>query len=335
MKRLLCFVFVACAALAAEGYHVIQKIHVGGGSSWDYLRLDESSRRLFVSNGTRVVVVDVDAGKVVGEIPDTQGVHGIAFAPELNKGFTSNGRSNNVTVFDLKTLKPLSQVATGQNPDSIVYEPKTGRVFTFNGRSNDSTAIDAKTGQVAGTIPMGGKPEFSVADGTGRIYVNVEDTSEIVVVDAQKLAVSKRYSLAPCDGPSGLAMDVKNRRLFSVCGNKMMTVSDPDTGKVIATPPIGQGPDGAGFDPGTGAAFSSNGGDGTMTVVMQVKGKYDAVETVPTARGARTMTVDLKLHRAYLPAVDYAAPAAGQQPQGRGGRAPSVPDSFQVLVVGR
>ncbi len=334
MKRLLVVSFATLAALAAEGYHVVQNIKIGGAGTWDYLRLEESSRRLFVSNGTRVVVVDVDAGNVLGEIPDTQGVHGIAFAPDLNRGYTSNGRANNVTVFDLKTLKPLSQIATGQNPDSIVYEPKTGRVFTFNGRSNDATAIDAKSGQVVGTIPMGGKPEFSVVDGTGRIYVNVEDTSEVVAIDAQKLTVLRRSSIAPCDGPSGLAMDLKSRRLFSVCGNETMAVTDADSGKVISTVKIGAGTDGAGFDPGTGVAFSSNGGDGTLSVVQEVNGRYAVIETVPTARGSRTMTVDPKLHRVYLPAADYGAASSGQ-PGGRAGRSPALPDSFHLLVVGK
>jgi len=327
--------FIALAALSAEGYHVIQKIHIGGGGSWDYLRLEESSRRLFVSNGTRVAVLDIDAGRVLGEIADTQGVHGIAFAPELNRGFTSNGRTNDVTIFDLKTLQPLSRVSTGQNPDSIVYEPKSGRVFTFNGRSNDSTAIDARTGEVAGAIPLGGKPEFSVADGTGRIYVNVENTSEVVVLDAQKLRVVRRSSLAPCEEPTGLAMDLKQRRLFSVCGNKLMAVTDADSGKVLATVPIGAGTDGAGFDPGTGLAFSSNGGDGTLTLVREVKGKYEAVETVPTGRGSRTMTVDLKLHRVYLPAAEFETAPAQPEPGRRGGRTLAVPDSFHLLVVGR
>ena len=329
MKRLLCVVLVASAALAAEGYHVIQKIHIGGGGGWDYLTLDNSARRLYVSNGTRAVVLDIDAGKAIGEIPDTQGIHGIAIVPELGRGFTSNGRSNNVTIFDLKTLKPLGQVATGQNPDSIIYEPKTGRLFTFNGRSNDSTAIDAKTGEVVGTIPLGGKPEFSVTDGSGKIWVNNEDTSEVMVIDAAKLTVLRHTSIAPCDGPSGLAMDAKNRRLFSVCGNKTMAVTDADSGKLLATVAIGTGTDGAGFDPGTGLAFSSNGGDGSLTLVREVNGKYEAVETVPTARGSRTMTVDPKLHRVYLPSVEFGpAPAAG-------GRAPAVPESFSLLVVGK
>jgi len=334
MRKLAVIVFIALTAMAAEGYRVIQKIEIGGGGNWDYLRLEESSRRLFVSNGTRVVVVDVDAGKVLGELANTQGVHGIAFAPELNRGFTSNGRTNNVTVFDLTTLKPLSQIATGQNPDSIVYEPKTTRVFTFNGRSNDSTAIDAGSGQVAGTIPLGGKPEFSVADGNGIIYVNIEDTNEVAVIDAQKLNVLRRYSIAPCDEPTGLALDSKNRRLFSVCGNNTMAVSDPDSGKVLATVPVGEGTDGAGFDPGTGLAFSSNGGDGTLSVVQEVNGKYTVIETVPTAPGSRTMTVDTKLHRVYLPAVEYGAASAAQS-GGRSGRPSPLQDSFHLLVVGK
>jgi DNA-binding beta-propeller fold protein YncE len=334
MRRLLIVSFAAMAIMAAEGYHVIQKIQIGGSSSWDYLRLEESSRRLFISNGTRVAVLDIDAGKVLGEIPDTQGVHGIAFAPDLNRGYTSNGRTNNITVFDLTTLKPLSQIAAGQNPDSILYEPKTGRIFTFNGRSKDSTAIDAGSGQVVGTIPLGGKPEFSVVDGSGKVYVNIEDTNEVAVIDAQKLNVLRRYSIAPCEEPTGLALDSKNRRLFSVCGNETMAVTDPDSGKVLATVPVGAGTDGAGFDPGTGLAFSSNGEDGTLSVVQEVNGKYTVVETVPTARGSRTMTVDTKLHRVYLPAVEYGAATAAQS-GGRSGRASALPDSFHLLIVGR
>jgi len=187
---------------------------------------------------------------------------------------------------------------------------------------------------VAGTIALGGKPEFSVTDGSGKIWVNIEDTSEVAVIDAQKISVLRRSSIAPCDGPSGLAMDVKNRRLFSVCGNKTMAVTDADSGKMVATVPIGAGTDGAGFDPGTGLAFSSNGGDGTLTLVREVRGKYEVVETVPTARGSRTMTVDPKLNRVYLPAVDF-GPAAAAQPGGRAGRAPALPDTFHLLVVGK
>jgi len=323
---------IAIAAVAVPaGDKIIKEIKVGGDGGWDYLTMDSSARRLYVSHTNVVAVVDPDKGVVVGTIADTMGVHGIALAPELNRGFTSNGRGNNVTIFDLKTLKPLSQVMTGQNPDSIRYEPKSGRVFTFNGRSNDSTAIDAKSGMVVGTIPMGGKPEFSVADDKGHVYVNIEDRSEIVEVDAAKAAVTKRYSLKPsCDGPSGLAIDVKKRRLFSVCGgNRIMAISDPDSGKVVASVAIGPGTDGAAFDPSTGYAFSSNGGDGSLTIVQETGGKWGVVENIATARGARTMTLDEKTHNVYLPVADPMPAAAGQR--GRG----FLPDSFKVLVVGK
>jgi DNA-binding beta-propeller fold protein YncE len=321
------------AAVAATGYHVIEKIHIGGQSGWDYLTMDSAARRLYVSNGTRVVVMDPDDQKILGEIPKLMGVHGIALAPDLHRGFISNGRANNVVIFDTQTLKPVGEVKTGVNPDSIVFEPVTGRVFTFNGRSHDSTAFDAKTGTVAGTFPMGGKPEFSVADGRGKIYVNVEDTSEIAEVDAQKMAVIKRAPLKPCEYPSGLAMDTRHRRLFSACDNKLMAVTDADTLKVIATPAIGERPDGAGFDPGEEAAFSSN-GEGTLTVVKDVHGKYEALETVPTERGARTMTVDTKTHRLYLPTAEFGStpPPTAQHPRTR---PPIVPDTFHIVVVGK
>ncbi|HYR87408.1 MAG TPA: YncE family protein [Terriglobia bacterium] len=333
MRKLfwLAVLLVAVSAIAAgTGYHVIKEIKVGGEGGWDYLTMDSAGRRLYVSHTNKVHVIDPDAGKVVGEIPDTQGVHGIAIASGLNRGFTSNGRGNNVTIFDLKTLKPIgTPVMTGENPDSIRFEANSGRVFTFNGRSKDSTAIDAKTGNVVGTIPLGGKPEFSVADGKGKIYVNIEDTSEVVEIDAAKAAVSKRYSLKPCDGPSGLAIDVKNRKLFSVCGNRLMAVSDPDSGKVLATPAIGQGSDGVAFDPSTGYAISSN-GDGTLTIVHEMGGKWEVVENVATARGARTITLDEKTHNVYLPVAEPAPTPAGGG-RGRG----YVPDSFKILVVGK
>jgi DNA-binding beta-propeller fold protein YncE len=332
MRKLLSLVLVsAVAALAAPtGYHILKEVKIGGEGGWDYLTLDAAARRLYVSHATHVVVVDVDAGKVVGDIPNTDGVHGIAVVPALNRGFVSNGRSNDVTIFDLKTLKEIGRVKTGMNPDSIRFEPTSGRVFTFNGRSNDSTAIDAKTGMVAGTIPMGGKPEFSVADGKGKVYVNIEDTGEIVEIDAAKLAVTKRYSLKPCEEPSGLAIDVKDRLLFSVCGNRIMAISSPDTGKVVAMPAIGTGPDGAAYDPGTGYVFSSN-GDGTMTVVQQMGGKWQVVENVATQRGSRTITVDEKTHNVYLPAAEPGPPPAA----GARGRGTFLPNTFKVLIVGK
>jgi DNA-binding beta-propeller fold protein YncE len=315
------------ALAAATGYHVTGEIPIGGEGGWDYLTVDSNARRLYVSHATHVVVVDIDSNKVVGDIPDTPGVHGIAIAPELNRGFVSNGRGNNVTIFDLKTLKTLGTPATGENPDSIRYEPTSGRVFTLNGRSKNSTVIDAKTGNVVGTIPLPGKPEFAVADGKGHVFVNIEDTNEIVDIDAAKATVTKKYALTGCDGPSGLAIDTKARRLFSVCSNRVMAISDPDAGKVVATPAIGAGSDGVAFDSGAGMAFSSN-GDGTITVVQQVGGKYDVVENIASERGARTIAVDEKTHKIFLPTAKT-APSTG------GGRASFLPNTFKVIVVGK
>jgi DNA-binding beta-propeller fold protein YncE len=332
--RKLVFVLCATAAFGAEGFHVINKIKVGGGGGWDYLTMDTAAHRLYVSHGNVVEVIDTDAGKAVGQVADTQGVHGIAIAPELNKGFTSNGRSNNVTVFDLKTLQKTGEVATGMNPDAICYEPKTQRVFTFNGRSNDSTAIDAKTGMVVATFPVGPKPEFCAADGAGKMYVNIETSSEIVEIDAQKPGVTRRAPLAPCEEPSGLAIDPKGHKLFSVCGNKMMAVTDTGSLKVVATPAIGLGPDAAAWDGGLGLAFSSNGRDGTITIVKEVNGKFEPVDTVTSEPTARTMTIDDKAHRVFLSAAEI-GPAPEPKEGQKKGRGTVVPDSFHIVVLGK
>jgi len=324
---LICAVCSVATLLAATGYHILSEIAIGGEGGWDYLSVDSAARRLYVSHGTHVVVVDLDANKVVGDIPDTPGVHGIAVAPELNKGFISNGRGNTVTIFDLKTTKSLGTVPTGENPDDITYDKGSGRVFVFNGRSKSATVIDAKAGTVAATIPLPGKPEFAVADGKGHVYNNLEDTSEIVEIDAAKAAISKKFPLSPCDGPSGMAYDAKSRRLFSVCSNRVMAISDPDAGKVVATAAIGAGSDGAAFDAGTGYAFSSN-GDGTLTVVQQTGGKWDVLENIATERGARTIAIDEKTHKVYLPTAKTA-------PSASGGRASFLPNTFKVLVVGK
>jgi hypothetical protein len=309
---------------AAAGYHILSEIKVGGEGGWDYLVVDSAARRLYVSHATHVVVIDLDKNTVVGDIPDTPGVHGIAIADDLNKGFISNGRGNNVTIFDVKTLKATGTVAAEMNPDAIRYDAASKRVFAFNGRSRSATAIDAKTGMAVANIPLPGKPEFSQADGKGKVYVNIEDTGEIVEIDAAKAAVTKKYELTGCSDPTGLAMDTKARRLFSVCGNRVMVISDPDKGIVVATLAIGAGSDGVVFDPGTGYAISSN-GDGTMTVVQQTGGKYDVVENIATEKGARTIALDEKTHKVYTPTA--AAASSG----GRG----YLPDSFKVLVVGK
>src|SRR5579862_1459350 len=278
---------LAVAALAAPAYKVVGKIKIGGGGRWDYSYVDSANHRLYVSHGTQTEVIDTATDKLVGTIPGTNGVHGIAIAADLGRGFTSDGGDNDVTVFDLKTLKVISKVKTGQNPDSIIYEPVSHRVFTFNGRSSDSTAIDAKTGDViTASIPVGGKPEFAQVDGKGHIYANIEDKNEIIEIDAKNALVAKRYSIAPCDSPSGLAIDPKGR-LYSVCENKLMVVSDPAASKVLASVAIGGGTDGVAFD--DGYAFSANGADGTITMVGETSpGKFEPVATIQTTKGART-----------------------------------------------
>src|SRR5579863_7502524 len=333
MKKIL-FVMLAGVALAAPpAYKVIDKIKIGGGGRWDYSFVDTANHRLYVSHGTQTEVIDTTTDKLVGTIPGTNGVHGIAIAGDLGKGFTSDGGDNDVSVFDLKTLKVLGKIKTGQNPDSIIYEPVSHRVFTFNGRSADATAIDAKTGDViAASIPVGGKPEFAQIDGKGHIYANVEDKNEIIEVNAKDALVSKRYSIAPCDSPSGLVIDPKGR-LYSVCENKMMIVSDPASGKVLATVPVGAGDDGVGFD--DGYAFAANGADGTLTMVGETSpGKFEAVATIPSQRLGRTIAADQKAHKLYVPTAEF-GPAPPPSPDGKKGRPPVLPDTFEILVFGR
>ena len=327
---------LAGAALTAgpSGYHIAKTAKVGGDGGWDYLTVDSKARRVYISRGTHVMVVDADAATVVGDIPNTNGVHGIAIAGDMDKGFISDGRDGNVTIFDTKTLKVLGTAPAGKNPDAIIYDPASKRVFAFNGTSKDATAIDAKTGTVAGTIPLGGKPEFAAADEKGHVFVNIEDTSEIVQFDSNKLSVETRWKIAPGEEPSGLALDRKHRRLFSVCSNKLMVVVNADTGKVITTLPIGSGTDAAGFDPETGYAFSSN-GEGTLTVVHEDSpDKFSVVENVPTQARARTMALDAKTHQVYLVTAEFGpAPAAtAQTPRPR---PPMIPGSFTMLILSR
>lgn len=338
MKRivlLFCCVILGVNTSAAEpGYHVIKKLHLGGEGGWDYPTVDSAARRLYISRGTHVMVVDIDTDTLAGDIPETAGVHGIAVAPEFNRGFTSNGRANTATIFDLKTLKALGQVKTGTNPDAILYDPFSKRVFTFNGRSKDATVFDAISGKVAGTIALGGKPEFATTDGNGRVYVNIEDTNEVVEIDSGKLLVLKRFALKPCEEPAGMALDSEHHRIFAGCRNKIMAILDTGSGKVIATVPIGQGVDGNGFDPGTGLAFSSN-GDGTLTVVKETTpGKWEVVETVATQYGSRTMVIDPMTHNLYLPAAIF-SPLPASAPEVPKPRPTMVKDSFVILVIGK
>ena len=331
---LFCSLLVGTISYAADsGYHVIKKLQLGGVGGWDYLTVDSAARRLYISRSTHVMVVDIDTDKVVGDIADTPGVHGIAIAPELNIGFTSNGRANTATIFDLRTLKVLGQVKTGENPDAILYDSASKRVFTFNGRSKDATVFEAVSGEVAGTIALGGKPEFAAADGKGKVYVNMEDTNEVVEIDSRKLALTKRNSLRPCEEPTGMGLDAEHHRVYSGCHNKVMTILDTETGKVIATVPIGEGVDGNGFDPKTGLAFSAN-GDGTLTEVRESSpGKFEVVETVTTQRGSRTMAIDPKTHNIYLPAAQF-SPQTVSTTEGSRPHSTMIKDSFSVLVVG-
>jgi DNA-binding beta-propeller fold protein YncE len=327
---LFCLLLGFNAYAADGGYHITKRLKVGGEGGWDYLTIDGQARRLYVSRGTHVMVLDLDTDKVVGDIPNTQGVHGIAIASELNRGFTSNGKSNTCTLFDLKTLKMILEVKTGTNPDAIVYEPKTRRVLTFNGRSHDATVLGAESGNVLGTIPLGGKPEFAAVDGKGTVFVNIEDTNEVVEIDVAKARVVRRNSIKPCDEPSGMGLDSDRGRVFSGCHNRIMTVLDVRSGKVLSTVPIGANVDGNGFDPGTGLAFSSN-GDGTLTVVRETTpGSFEVAETVQTQRGSRTMAIDPKTHNIYLPAAQFRQPPAGSK-----ARPEIVKGSFEIVVVGR
>ena len=330
-----CMVAMASTACAADsGYHIVKRLKVGGEGGWDYLTVDEGARRLYLSRSTHVMVIDLNTDKVVGDIPHTPGVHGIAIARELNRGFTSNGKADSSTIFDLKTLKVLGEVKTGGNPDAIIYDFVSNRVFTFNSRSRDATVIDAFLGKVVRTIPLGGKPEFAAADGKGRIYVNLEDTGEVAEIDSLKAAVTRRFSLKPCEEPTGLAIDPEHGRIFSGCRNRMLTILDPATGAVTGTVPIGEHVDGNGFDAGTGLAFSAN-GDGTLTVVRETSpGKFGVLETVATNKGSRTMAVDPVSHRIYLPAAQFVQPEKSAQGSSRQ-RPVMVKGSFEVLVVGR
>jgi DNA-binding beta-propeller fold protein YncE len=332
--------FTGFAAPQAGPYHQIAKVVLGGEGGWDYLTADPASHRVFISRGSHVMVVD-STGKIVGDIPNTQGVHGIALAPEFNRGFTSNGGANSVTIFDLKTLMTIGETKIpGQGPDAILYDPASKRVFTMDGRSQDATSVDAKTGEVAGTVALGGRPETASPDGTGHVFVNLEDKSMIVEFDSNTLKVMNTWPLAPCDSPSGQSIDTAHKRLIIGCHNGMMAFMDYTTGKVVANVPIGQGVDANGFDPITGFAFASC-GDGTITVAKgdAAANNYTVVQTIQTQRGARTMAVDTANHNVYTVTAEYgpppAAPPAGTPPaQGQrgGGRAPMVPNSFTLLV---
>ncbi len=309
----------------------VSRMALGGAGGWDDLSVDSVAHRLYLSRSDRVMVVDTDSRKLVGELPNTNGVHGIALVPALHLGFTSNGKADTVTAFDLNTLKSLGDIKVGSNPDAILYDPASQRVVVFNGNSANATLIDAATRTVVGTIALDGKPEFARADGKGRVFVNIEDKGEVQALDPKAASVAATWSLGACEEPSGLAIDIAHRRLFSVCQNGKMAVTDADSGKHIADVPIGSGPDGAGFDAARGLVFSPNGQDGTLTIVHQNDADhYSVLATVPTQKSARTMVLDEATHRVYLPAAEFDPLPANASAHTR---PPVKPDSFTVVIV--
>lgn len=313
--------------LSAQDYKIVNRFPVEGDGGWDYLAVDEPTGRVFISHGSVVNVVSEKDGLLLGTIPDTKGVHGIAFAPDLNKVFISNGAESTITVVDLKTLAFIEKInSTGQNPDAILYDPFSHKVFAFNGRTANATVIDASTGKVVATIPLDGKPEFSVSDGKGKVYVNIEDKSEISCISSASLKVEHVWSIAPGEEPTGLALDNENHRLFAVCGNKLMVILNAETGSVITTVPIGEGCDGTAFDPELKRIYSSN-GEGTVTVVSEVTpDQYKVIETIKTQRGARTMTVDKKTHHLLLSGAEYGSASGNERPSVK-------PGSFVLLDI--
>jgi YVTN family beta-propeller protein len=337
MKSIFCFFLLVgssasiIAQSAASEYKAVNKIKVEGDAGWDYLTMDESSGLLYISHGNMVQVLDVKGGTLKATIADTKGVHGITLAPDLNKGFISNGRDTSVTVFDMKTFKSTARVkVTGKNPDAILYDPFSHLVFVFNGRTSNATVIDAVTDAVTATIELEGKPEFAATDGKGKLYLNIETKSTLVVINTKTLKVEQSWPIAPGKEASGLALDIKNHHLFMVCDNNLMVVMDAENGKVIASLPIGEGADGVVFDPEKERAYSSN-GDGTMTVVQGEKGNnYKVLETVPTQKGARTIAIDTKTHHLYMPTAESeAAPIGGDEKK----RPPLKKGSFVILDV--
>jgi len=341
MKRHLAVCLLGAIALGASAstaiensWRVKQRWPIGGERGWDYLSLDAATGRLFVSRSDRVIVLDARNGKQVGEMDGLSGVHGVAPADDLHRGFISNGHANDVTVFDLGTLKVEQTIpVNGEGPDSILYDPFSHRAFTFNGHSNDASVIDAGTGKLLGRIALPGRPEFAVSDGHGHVYDNIEDKNELVELDPETMKITATWPLDNCEGPSGLAIDTAHRRLFSVCQNETMAVVDADTGKPVANVPIGDGPDAAAFDPRRQLVFSSNGQSGTLTVVHEDDADhYRVVSNVPTQKSARTMAMDPG-GNIYLAAAQFGKRPAPSAANPRG-RPPLLPGSFVILVVG-
>jgi DNA-binding beta-propeller fold protein YncE len=327
-------VSVASAQGGQPGYRVVREIKLGGDGRWDYITIDTAGHRLFIARQTRIMVVDQESGKLLGEIPGIAGAHGVALDYRTGHGFATAGRSGSVTFFDIKTLKVLAAHPAGDGADAILYDPASNQVFSFNGEAKSASVLNPETGESVATIPLDGKPEFGVSDGEGKVYVNIEDRAELVEIDARAHRVLRRWPLGPCTEPTGLAMDLVHHRLFSACHSKVMATSDAEAGKLITAVPIGEGVDGAAFDPGTGLAFASN-GEGTVTVVHEDSpNQFRPAETVPTRRGARTIALDLRSHRLYTVTADFGEPPPPSE-QDPHPRAPVLPGTFTLLVLDR
>jgi len=320
------------ASVRAQGYHVARTVVLGGDGGWDYVALDTVGHRLFIARQDRVMVVDPASGKVVAEIAGLNRAHGIAFSYETGHGFATSGADSAVTMFDLASLRVLGHTTVASDDDAILYDPVTKHVVTFNGDAHSASVLDPASGKRIGTIELGGGPEFGVSAGDGKLYVNLEDKAAVAEIDAAAMKVTRRWPLAPCEAPTGLAIDRAHHRLFSGCSNRLMAISDATTGKLVATVPIGQGVDACRFDAGTGLAFASN-GDGTLTVMHEdTPDKFTVVGTVPTKRGARTMELDEKSHRLFTVTADFGPPPAPtpERPRPR----PSIlPGTFALLVL--
>ncbi len=326
-------IFAIQPAMAQSDYKVVKTMTLGGDGGWDYVYVDSSAHRAYVARATRFQVVDLEAGKVVGEIPDTKGAHGVAIVPELGIGFTSNGRENTSSVFDPKTLQVSEKVKTGDGPDAIIYEPFSKMVYTMNGHGKSASVIDPKTRKVVATVPLSGKPETPVSDGKGRIYINIEDKNSLAVVDVKTNKVVAEWPMAGCDEPTGLDMDRDDSVLFASCGSKVMAIVDAKTGKLIATIPIGDESDGLAYDPKTKIAVSSN-GEGNMTFVGKQDGKYGVLATVPTKKGARTIGFDPSTGQ-FLTVTADLGPAPKPSPDNPRGRPTPLPNSFVMIAVGK
>jgi YVTN family beta-propeller protein len=326
--------FALSPQLHAQNYHVVSRWTIGGEGGWDYLHMDAPAHRLYIAHGSQVDVVNTETGKRVGAVTGLKGTHGVVLDPDGRTGYISDGGANAIVVFDRHSLAVLGSIPAGSNPDGIVYEPTTKTVWAFNGRSSSATVADGKTRKVVATITLPGRPEFPVADGKGHVFANIEDKSEIAEMDARTHAVLAVWPLAPGESPSGLAIDAAGDRLFSVCHNGKMVVMDSRNGKVLATPSIGTGPDAARYDAKHKLAFSSNGGDGTLTIVDAGKPGYPVLQTVTTEKGARTMALDSVTGRIYLATAKFGPPPTGAA-AGQRWRRSIVPGSFTILVVGR